>query len=330
MKIPKIVHCGLSRVQLQTLKCHFPTTCEFLQINADFFVSEENIKLLVSNEGCVFINPRKLSASHLQSVLQMHQYAQKNSHATIMLFSNPFTEEQQKCIETKRLHRVNLIRGRDPELLKVVKLIRKATTPCSENLDDMCSNMFNDGWYLIDFETTGFDSLTDEIVSFSISYMTDYNVQNTTTYYIKQKKRITTDVEEWTGITNEMLENGIEKTELIDVLNNLPSPSPFILYSESYFVPFLKALYMSCGENFKTPYIALDELAAHVFGHISYKKLYDILSEFASRKYDQSNIEHDYLQKLYDATLAVFESLQERYQIRSMGELSKIYLTEDL
>ena len=134
------------------------------------------------------------------------------------------------------------------------------------------------------------------------------------------------------AITNEMLDNGIEKSELVHILQDLPSPSPLILYSGSYFAPFLKALFMNCREVFNMPYVAMDEISAHVFGYIVYKRLYDILPDLQSRAHERSTIPHDYLKSLYYVSLAVFEGLQERYQMRSLGELKNLYseyLVED-
>ena len=325
MNTPIIVYYGLSRLQLQTLKCHFPIRYKFLQINEDFFDSEKNIQKLVSTEGCAFVNPQKLSTEQLQDILLLHEYAQHHTHATILLFVKPLTMVQKKHIDSKNLQYVNLTRGRDSKLLSIVKRMAKSTTPCSENFDTMKSNMFNDGWYFIDFETTGIDPLKDEIISFSISYMADYKIESTTTYYIKSNNKITDNITDLTGITNEMTETGITKTELVHLIKNLPSPSPLIVYSESYFIPFLKALYMSCGETFDIPYVAMDELSAHIFGYVDYKSLYDILPEIETNLNIQSNNSNVYIDNLYKLSLVAFENLQNRYQIRAMGEIKKLY-----
>lgn len=325
MNTLKIVYFGLSRLQLQTLMCHFPIRTEFVKIDESCFESEEEMKKLVSTEGCVFLNPQKLSTIYLGKILDMHESAKCNTHATLLLFSNRFTKQQIQAFDTKRLHIANLTRGRDRELLRAVKHIKSALTPCSNDFDSMRYNMFGDGWYLVDFETSGIDPLSDEIISFTISYMSDYHLESTNTYYIKQKNSISKDIEALTGITNEMLENGIEKGEIVRILKNLPSPSPIILYSESYYVYFLKALFMSLGEHFDMSYITLEELSSYVFGYMNYKSLYDILPEISKEAFRGCERLDKYVEMLYNVTVMTFESLRKRYRIESMGELEKLY-----
>ena len=322
---PQIICLGLSRLQLQTLRCHFPILYEFFETSKESLDQEENIKQIVSTEGCVFINPRKISAQQLNAVVEFHKYAIAHSHASIVCFTNSFTEEQKSLLDTTQLLKVNLQKGRDKELRQIVKLMKKARTPCSDDFDTYKSNMFNDGWYLIDFETSGLEPLEDEIISFSISYMADYKVEFTKTLYVKPTVPLTQAIEEFTGIRNETLQDGISKKELVEFLKNLPSPSPWIVYSDGYFIPFLKSLFLSCGEKFDVPFIAMDELAALTFGYMGWHRAFDILPKLQESKKERVDVPHKYMQQLYDLTLAVFENLRERYDIRSFGELQSLY-----
>ena len=324
MRNPTITYLGLSRLQFQTLKCLFPIRYSMVEITAAFLEKEENIKQLVSTEGCIFINPQKLNITQLQDILFLHEYAKAHTHAALLVFTNPFTAEQALGVSTKSLYRVNLIRGLDNTLLRIVKHLKKACTPCSPNFTEMAANMFNDGWYFIDIETSGFDPLDDDIISLSVSYMANYQIKSVQQYYVKPRNKIPENIEELTGITNEMLDRGISKAELVKILKELPSPSPLIFYSDSYFVPFLKATFMSCGESFHTPYIAMDELVAHVFEYMNYKSAYDILEHLPAKRMEDEQ-KCDYLEKLYRLTLATFDSLENRYGIRSMGELEGLY-----
>lgn len=317
MKDIKIVHLGLSRLQEQTLRCHFHKKLERQKITPEYLNDEEQVRELLSGENCVFINPQKLTTEQLEALLETHEYTKKYTHAAILAFTNPFTVEQKKAIDTKNCLRVDLIKGRDRKLLNIDKLIRQASLPCSENFEDMKANMFNDGWYLIDFETSGFDPCDDEIISFSIAYMADYEIEYTNTYYVKPTRPISSDIEDATGISNEMLETGISKAELVEIIRNLPSPSPLIVYSEEYFVPFLKALFIGCGEHFDIPYLAMNELSAHVFGYTNYRQPFNLLPEDAEN--------YTYVEKLHALTVRVFGDLKERYQIRAMGEISNLY-----
>lgn len=326
MKTPTIAYFGLSRLQIQTLKCHFPQRCRFVELQSDYFEEKRNIVDLANTEGCVFINPKKLRAMQLAMLIASHNQSIVWSHMTILLFTSKFTEEQLEIIDPDSLNFVNLSNGRDPNLINVTKIIGKARIPCFNSLDKIKYNMFNDGWYLVDFETTGLDPFEDEIISFSIAYMANYEIKSTESYYINSTKPITKNIEELTGITNDMLSEGISGKELVEKIESLPSHTPLILYSESYFVPFLKALFLRNGKVFDKSYVTLEELSAHVFGYLNCRKIYDILPRLQYRDIVPcSSIENKYLYNLYDLTLATFESLQERYHIRSVGELTELY-----
>lgn len=221
------------------------------------------------------------------------------------------------------LHRVDLRAGLDRPLRDAIRIIRKATMPCWDGMARMRSNMFNDGWYLLDMETSGTDPLEDDVISLSISYMANYKIQSTETLYIKQTCPITEKMEVITGITNEMLEHGIAKEQVVEYLNNLSSP--IIIEFSRYYLSFLKALYHLCGQKFDLANVAIDGLAAIAFGHTMFRKSHEILSAIKQRKYERTQIEHHYLAELYDLTLAVFENLQDRYGVRSAGDFYSLY-----
>lgn len=316
---------GLTRMQFHTLRCHFPIGFSFYQVSADALDEKENIEIAVSKAWCVFINPKMLKPGQLPQIVAAHEYATQHTHAAILLFTDPFTVEQKESVDTKVLYRVDLRAGLDRTLRDTIEIIRKATMPCWNGMARMRSNVFNDGWYLLDMETSGADPLEDDIISLSISYMADYKIQSTETLYIKQTQPITDRIAAITGITNEMIEHGITRKQAVEHLNNLPSPSPIILESSKYYLPFLKALYHSCGQKFDLPNVAIDGLAAIAFGYMIFRKPHEILPAIKQRKYKRTQIDHPYLGELYDLTLAVFENLQERYEIRAAGDFHSLY-----
>ena len=320
-----ILCLGLTYLQLHTLRCHFPIGFNFHRISADSLNGTENINLMVSKSWCVFINPKKLQPDQLKHIVVEHDYATRHSHAAILLFTEAFTAEQKKSIDTKVLHRVDLRAGLDPVLRDVIDNVRKATAPCWNGMARMRSNMFNDGWYLLDMETSGADPLEDDIISLSISYMSNYRILSTETIYIKQQHPISDEIESITEITNEMLASGITKEQAVEYLDNLPKNSPLIFASYRYYLPFIKALYHSCGKKFDKPYVEMDGLAAIAFNYERIRKPYDMLSRITQRKYTRTQVDHIYLAKLYDLTLAVFENMQDRYDVWSAGELNKLF-----
>lgn len=319
---------GLTRMQLHTLRCHFPIGFSFYSVTAEDLKENENVDLFVSKAWCAFINPKKLLPGQLNQIVEAHQTAIKHTHATILLFTDPFTQEQKQTINTKKLHRVDLRAGLDKPLRDTIGIIRKAIMPCWDGMARMRSNMLNDGWYLIDVETTGIDPLVDEVISLTVSFMADYEILTSETLYIKPSCPISERIEELTGITNEQLAFGITKEEAVKYLRALPSPSPFIFERFSYFVPFLQALFNKCEDKFDIPYITVDGLAAITRGYTLARRIEQMVASVESRKYERTPVDSKYIAKLYDITLAVFEDLQERYNVRAAGDFHSLYYGE--
>lgn len=319
---------GLTRIQLHTLRCYLPIGFSLYSISNNELDDTKNIEIMVSDAWCVFINPKKLEPGQLCRIVAAHECATQHTHAAMLLFTDPFTAEQRDTVEVQTLHCVNLRIGSDRVLRDAIRIISKAIMPCWDGMTRMRSNMLNDGWYLLDMETTGTDPFEDDIICLSISFMGNYKIISSETLYIKQKRPITQKIEAITGITNEMLEHGITKEQAVEYLNNLPSPSPIIIESSKYYLSFLKALYHSCEQKFDLPNVAIEGLATIAFGYTIFQNLYDILPAIKQRKYERTQIEHPYLARLYDLTLAVFENLQERYGVQSAGDFDLLYFGE--
>lgn len=324
-----ILCLGLTRLQLQTLCCQFPFGFNFHNVSATGLTDDaENIETLVSKSWVAFINPKKLLPGQLSDIVEAHKYATEHTHATILLFTDAFTQEQRATVDTKCLFRVNLRSGMDRNLRKTIDLVRKATMPCWDGMSRMRSNMLNDGWYLVQMETTGLDPTEDDIISLTVSFMADYELLSIETLYIKQNRPLTERIIEITGITDDMLENAITKEEAVKYLQNLPSPSPIIFESAQYFLPFMKELFHLCGEKFDLPNVAIDGLAAITLGHTLARTPREVAVAVAKWRRDNPSADNFFIERLYETTLAVFDNLQNRYGVRSAGDFHTLYYGE--
>lgn len=318
-----ILCLGLTRMQLQTLRCHLPILFSIYRISADALDRQENLQPMVSRAWCVFINPKKLKPGQLQRIVTAHAYAAQHTHAAILLFTDPFTAEQRARVDTSLLHRVDLRAGSGRVLRHTAEILRKAVMPCWDGLARMQNRRFADGWCLLDLETSGPDPLENDVLSLSVSYMEDYELRSTEMRFLRQCRPIPPVTEAVTGITNAVLEQGVTKEQAVEFLNNLPAP--VIFETAGYELPFLKALYHGCGQRFDLPYLAIDGLAAIPFGYTVCREPRDIRAAIPRRKQERTPIDHPGLAELYDLTLAVFENLQDRYGVGSAGELPQLY-----
>ena len=123
MKHIDVVCLGLTRMQMHTLRCHFPIVYDLCPISSEALQDGEKIAYVMEKACCTFINPKALEAGQLQRILEAHEYATRHTAATMLLFTDAFTAEQKSAVDTKSLHRVNLRRGRDFDLKDVITLM---------------------------------------------------------------------------------------------------------------------------------------------------------------------------------------------------------------
>ena len=326
----QILYLGLTRVELQTLYVRFPVLYQFRQVQSEDFYDIQEIRAMIRESVCLFINPKKLDYMQLKMLLLEHEHSARESHVAILLFTSAFTREQKYEVETSptQIPRVDLKARFDKTLCNTVEFVRKATLPCWNNLKKMEANMFNDGWYLINLTSTGLNPASSEVISVSIAYMANYELKNQTTIYIKPSQPLTEEEEAITSITNEMLSDGISKEEAVFYLEHLKYNAPFIVKTEKYDYPALKALHHFCGKKFDHPYIAIDGLAAVVFGYKLIRRISTLANAVSDKKpQDIPEKERDIFE-FYALTCAVFKNLKERYDVRCPGHFKSLYLGE--
>ena len=324
----QILCLGLTSVERQVLYCHFSLMYQFYNLLPEDLDDPQKLEKIVSESVCLFINPKKISPVQLKDLINAHEEAKRNSHVSILLFTSPFTREQKMYADTVSLMLTDLKARINRNLRDAVDMIKKMTFPCWEGLQQMKSNMFNDGWYLIDLTCTGTDPTADNVVAIDIAYMASYQIWETERIYIKPRYPLSQEEEETTGITNEMLKDGISREEAVNRLENLPHPAPFIIRSDEYDYAFIKALYHFSDRKFNHPYIAIDGLTAIVFGYLLCRRSSDLISMLPYRKYQRTPVNITSIAELYDLTLAVFENLQDRYDVRAPGHFKTLYFGE--
>lgn len=210
-----------------------------------------------------------------------------------------------------------------------VKLLREASLPCWQNRSAMLSNMFNDAWYLIDLETTGVDVWKGRIIAIRIARMANYETGwEYPIIYIRQSEPLPEGISKLTGITNEMVAQGISLKEAVEQLDSLScDTTPFVFAGEDYTAGFLSAAYLRCGKTFTRPYVAIDKLANIPFGYLMQRRALNIPS-LAGPSPVNDLFPDDPLQELYGLTKCAFEDLRIRYDVHCPGHFDKLYPAE--
>lgn len=318
----EIYAVGLTRMELRTLEVLLPMT--FSVIPCDAKQLHEEIIEKISEQGrCIFINPKRISADYLAYFLWIQEGCRNgNRPIPMLLLTDTLTREQRRMMPHCELPIISLRKRMDRTRNLAVKLLRETSFPCWQNRSAMVSNMFNDGWYLIEIETTGRDIWKDNITCIHVALMTNYEItREYPPLYIREPASSAQ-----TGATAERTEISLE--EAVDYLESLRcSDTPFVFENEAYTAGFLHAAYLRCGKAFTRPYLAIDTLANIPFGYLLERHAKTIPSHIGAepiKNYAYS----DRLQALGTLTKCVFENLILRYGIRCPATFDRLYAAE--
>ena len=92
---------------------------------------------------------------------------------------------------------------------RAMDILRKAQFPCLLPIDRETgkSHVLNDGFVVIDIETSGTDPKIHEIAKLSAVWVADFQVADRFETLVQIKRPMHRDAEKLTGITNEMLKD---------------------------------------------------------------------------------------------------------------------------
>ena len=326
----EVYTAGLTRTELQTLKVLLPITFPIIQCDIEQ-LDEAAIKKITERARCIILNPKNLDARILTDFLCDQDYQRMcDRPIPVVLLSDRPTREQQHTIRIpQHLPVIDLRKRLDRSRSLAVKTLRNASLPCWQNRAAMRSNMFNDGWYLIDIETTGVDVWKDRIICIRLAYMANYElVRQLQTIYIHQSEPISDGISKRTGITDEMLAHGISLEEAVEQLEELPcSDTPLVFTSEEFTAGFLNAAFLRCGKSFNRPYLAIDKLASIPFGYLMQRRALNI-PWLVENTPSNDLFPDEPLRELYELTRCVFKDLTNRYDVHCPGQFEKLYAAE--
>lgn len=321
---------GLTKTELQTLRVLLPITFPILTTEPDA-LDEAMIEHIAEQARCVVLNPKRLTAVQLDEFLYAQRRLLENERPVpILLFSANMTRQQHHEIRMPEypIPVIDLHKRIDRNRKLAVKLLRESSLPCWQGRYTMRGNMLNDGWWLIDIETTGLDIWKDRIIAIRYTQMADYKVRSETTFYIRQPEPLPEHISELTGITDNMLARGIFLEEAVSELEALPcEDTPFVFTNEDFTAGFLNAAFLRCGKTFDRPYLAIDKLANIPFGYLMQRRARNIPSLIAPELTENACFDTE-LQSLYALTKCTFEALLARYDIHCPGQFDKLYAAD--
>lgn len=102
-------------------------------------------------------------------------------------------------------------------------------------------------WVFLDIETTGLDTKNDAVIEIAALKANKTEIRSKWSVFIKQDKPIPKNITELTGITDEMLSDGIEMSEALSELSEIIEGNMVVCYNKKFDINFLEREYKKYG-----------------------------------------------------------------------------------
>lgn len=162
-------------------------------------------------------------------------------------------------------------------------------------------------YVFLDIETTGLDSERDKIIEIGTLSASLTEVKSEWKTLIRDIKNLPKEITELTGITDEMLQNGMELRKALEELNVIICEKTVICYNAAFDVQFLKRAYELCEVEFcMNRVIDLLPLARKRISGIANFKL-ETLAEYFKIEYNEQHRAMEDCKVLYQVYLKLNE-----------------------
>ncbi len=119
--------------------------------------------------------------------------------------------------------------------------------------------MFEDSFVIVDIETTGLSPLNSEIIEIGAIKVVDNEIVDTMDVFVKPSRPISYFTTQLTGITNEMVDEGLNIKEALQVFNEFSSGMKLMAHNAKFDMGFLNTyMQKNFGKNMRDD--ALDTL----------------------------------------------------------------------
>ena len=99
--------------------------------------------------------------------------------------------------------------------------------------------MFEDSFVIVDLETTGLSPLNSEIIEIGAIKVVDNEIVDTMDVFVKPSRPISYFTTQLTGITNEMVDEGLNIKEALQVFNEFSSGMKLMAHNAKFDMGFL-------------------------------------------------------------------------------------------
>ena len=301
----KVLTFGLTNSEIAVFSKSIPKGTPILSCDNEFE------KILTTPCNCIVFAPSKMNAIQKSQFNEIYA----NEERILML-----SVENNKSKFKVPIHTINLMKSIRYNK-KLYSFLESAQTLCFSNCDGY---MLNDGFVLVDIETTGLDKESSELILVSAVRVSNMKIVDTFERLIKSINPIPKEIEKLCGITNEMVFTAESAETIVAKLINFIGLDVIVTYNSMFIDGFLQPVFQKLGYVVNTkPRLHLLNLVKKIYGN----RLFSISSK-VEKCASTIGIETTEIPcKFYEAEILtnVLLRLRNEYEIRAVSELEKLY-----
>ena len=268
--------------------------------------------ILTTSCNCIVFAPSKMNAMQKAQMNEIYEDEKR-----ILMLS----VESHKTKFRFPTHTINLAKNTTRPHRKLNSFCESVTIPCVTNIDGY---MLNDGFVVIDIETTGLDKEADELIFVSAVRIANYKIVDTFEMLIKPSKPIPKEIEELCEITNEMVSAAESAEMVVKKLIDFIRFDVIVTYDRGFIGDFLSPILQKFGYEINTnPRLNLFYLVRKLYSNQLFSLSSGVTSCASAIGVDITEIPSRFHEA--EVLINILLRLRNEYELRSIAELEKLY-----
>ena len=267
--------------------------------------------ILTTPCNCIVFAPSKMNA---MQKAQMNEIYEGENRILMLSVESPKTKFWFPT------HTINLAKNITRPQRKLSTFFEAASIPCAVNTDGY---MMNDGFVVVDVETTGIDE-SDELIFVSAIRIANYKIIDTFEMLIKPSKPIPKEIEDLCEITNEMVSDAECAEIVVKKLIDFIGLDVIVTYDRGFIDKFLYPIFQRLGYEISTkPRLNLFYLIRKLYGNQLFSSQSRLISCASAIGIDITNIPSKFHEA--EVLINILLHLRNEYELRAVSELEKLY-----
>lgn len=302
----KVLTFGLSDAEMLGLSNSIAEGTSIVSCDNSF----ENI--LTTPCNCIVFAPSKMNAMQKAQLNEIYEEEKR-----ILMLS----VESHKTKFRFPTHTINLAKNITRPHRKLNSFFESVTIPCATNSDGY---MLNDGFVVVDVETTGLDEETDELIFVSAVRVANYEIVDTFEMLIKPSKPIPKEIEDLCEITNDMVSTAECAEKVVEKLIDFIGLDVIVTYDRGFIDKFLYPIFQKLGyEISEKPRLNLFYLIRKLYGNQLFSSPSRLISCASAIEIDITEVPKKFHEA--EVLINILLRLRNEYELRAVSELEKLY-----